>query len=173
MIPGEGGRVERLGKPAGLRVEHSAEIGELRFEFSVVSVTDLGDASRRLVIADCLARGQHFRHLRLEDRVALDIAARPALPRAAEPGHAMADVEEKRLALLLAVIADIDAVLDLLGDDLGDGVLAALDHLARIDRIAASAPDVEPGELRRAGQAAGMRGQDAFVAPAHRRSPSF
>ena len=49
--------------------------------------------------------------------VAFDIAARPALPTVAETAHPMPDVEKKRLALLLAVVADIDTGFDLLVDD--------------------------------------------------------
>ena len=47
-------------------------------------------------------------------RIAFDIAARPAV---AETDHPMPDVEKKRLALLLAVVADIDTGFDLLVDD--------------------------------------------------------
>ncbi len=49
--------------------------------------------------------------------IALDVGALSPLPRAAEPGQAITDVEDERVALLLAVVADVDAGFDLLRDD--------------------------------------------------------
>src|SRR5205807_9608682 len=97
---------------------------------------------------------------------------RPALPAAAKAAHAVADIEEERLALLLAVVADVDAGLDLLVDDPAQGFLAEPVKLGRVDLAAARPPDIEPGQLGRARQAAGMGRQDALVAPSHRSSPS-
>ena len=51
----------------------------------------------------------------LEDRVALDVGALAPLPGAAEPAQPVADVEHEGVALLLAIVGDIDAGLDLLG----------------------------------------------------------
>src|SRR5215207_7432740 len=123
MMPGRRGH-ERLDKAAGALVERRAEIGASGLELAVVDVAHLADRARRLVIADRLAGRQHLRHLLLQDRVALDVAARPALPAAAEPAHAVADIEKERLALLLAVVADIDAGLDLAVDDAAQRRLA-------------------------------------------------
>jgi hypothetical protein len=53
----------------------------------------------------------------LKKGIAFDIAARPALPAVVETAHPMPDVEKKCLALLLAVVADIDTGFDLLVDD--------------------------------------------------------
>jgi hypothetical protein len=50
----------------------------------------------------------------LKKGIAFDIAARPALPAVVETAHPMPDVEKKCLALLLAVVADIDTGFDLL-----------------------------------------------------------
>ena len=52
-----------------------------------------------------------------EDRIALDVGALAPLPRAAEPGEAIADIEDEGVTLLLAVIADIDAAFGLLRHD--------------------------------------------------------
>src|SRR4029077_9727686 len=109
---------ERLDKAPLEPVEGRAEIGELGLQLGVVGVRDRADRPWRLVIADRFAGRQHLRHLLLEEGIALDIAARPALPRPAEPGHAVTDIKEERLALLLAVVADIDAGSELLVDDL-------------------------------------------------------
>src|SRR5262249_2321936 len=122
-------------------------------------------------VRDRLARRQHLAHLRLQQRVALDIAARPAGPAVAEPTHAAPDVEKERLALLLAVIADIDPGGFLLVDDLRQCRLAEPVELGPVDRLAARAAHVKPGQFRRARQAAGMRRQDPLVAPPHAASP--
>ena len=79
----------------------------------------------------------------------------------------MTHIEEERLALLLAVIADIDPGGDLLVDDLRNGLFAEPFDLIGIDRLAAGAADIHPGQLGRARQAAGMGGQDALGAPLH------
>ena len=84
---------------------------------SVPAPTHFANRPWGLVIAHSLARGEHLRHLLLEKRIAFDIVARPALPAVAETAHPMPDVEKKRVALLLAVVADIDTGFDLLDDD--------------------------------------------------------
>src|SRR5215831_17897505 len=80
----------------------------------------------------------------------------------------MPDVEKKRLALLFAVVADIDTGFDLLVDDPSQCRLANPVELSPIDRLAAGAAHVEPGELGWPRQAAGMGGQNPLVAPPHR-----
>ena len=80
----------------------------------------------------------------------------------------MPDVEKKRLALLLAVVADIDTGFDLLVDDPSQCRLANPVELSPIDRLAAGAAHIEPGELGRSRQAARMGGQNPLVAPPHR-----
>src|SRR4029077_17897676 len=100
---------ERLDKGVRLSVERRAEIADLRLQFGIIDIAHLADRLGRLVIADRLARRPHFRHLFFQQLVALAIAARPALPAAAETAHAVADIEEERLALLLAIIANVDA----------------------------------------------------------------
>src|SRR4029077_19400738 len=121
----------------------------------------------RLVIADRLAAGEHLRHLRLEERIALGVAARPAPPAPADPAHAVAEIEKEGFALLLAIVADVDAGLDLLVDDSTERRLAEPVELGPVDRAAAGALDIEMGQFGRARQAAGMRRQDALIAPLH------
>src|SRR5580704_18168553 len=148
-------------------LERGAEIGDLRLQLGIIDVAHLADRLGRLVIADRLARRQRLGHLFFQQRVALDIAARPALPAAAEAAHPVADVEEEGLALLLAVVADVDAGLDLLVDDLAQGLLAEPVEFGRVDLAATSPPDIEPGQFRWARQAAGMGRQDPVLAPPH------
>jgi len=64
-----------------------------------------------------------------------------------ETAHPVPDVEKKRLALLLAVVPDIDTGFDLLIDDPVRCRLADLVELSRIDRLATGAVHIEPGEL--------------------------
>ena len=114
---------------------------------------------------DSLLRG--LVGLLLEDRIALDVGALPPLPRAAEPAQPVADVEQERVALLLAVVADVDAGLDLLGTIPCIAALPAAlqlvgDRPARRARAARRA-----GSAQRARQAAGMRGENASFASLH------
>ena len=81
--------------------------------------------------------------------------------RAAEAAHALADIEEERLALLLAVVADIDAGGDLLAHHVARRRLAQRVELRFVDRLARARGAHKRGQSRRTRQAAGMRGQDA------------
>src|SRR5690348_17111829 len=165
--PGRRRGHERLDEALWLRFEGSAKIGDLGIQFRVVDVTHFANRLGWLVIAYSLAGSEHLRHLLLQERIAFDIAARPALPAVAETAHPMPDVEKKRLALLLAVVADIDTGFDLLVDDPAQCRLANPVELGAIDRLAAGAAHIEPGELGRPRQAARMGGQNPLVAPPH------
>ena len=79
--------------------------------------------------------GRGLERLLLEDRIALDVGALPSLPGAAEPAQAVAHVEQEGIALLLAIVGDIDAGLDLLGDDAAQGGLALGFELGRRHRL--------------------------------------
>ncbi len=164
-------RHERLDEGAGLPVERGAEIATFRLDRTRIEIPHLADRLRRLVVADRLLRRQHLLHLRLQQRVALDIAPRPALPAVAKPAHPPPHVKEKRLALLLAVIADIDPGGDLLVDDPRQRRLAEPVELTLVDRLAAAAPDVKAHQFRRPRQAAGMRRQNPLGAPLHQSLP--
>src|SRR5205823_8145697 len=141
---GRGRGQKRLDKGVWLPVEHGSEIGDLRFELAVIDIAHFADRLWWVHIRHRFARSQLLRHLLLQERIALDIAAGPALPAAAEPAHAVADIEEEGLALLLAIVADIDAGRGLLVDDLAKRLLAEPIELGRIDLAAARAPDIEP-----------------------------
>src|SRR5438045_5997342 len=165
---GRGRGQERLDKRVWLPVEHGAEIGDLRFELAVIDIAHFADRLWWVHVRHRFARSQLLRHLLLQERVPLDIAAGPALPAAAEAAHAVADIEEEGLALLLAIVADVDAGLDLLVDDLAQGLLAEPLDFGRIDLAAARPPDIESGQLRRTRQTDGVGRQDALDAPPHR-----
>jgi hypothetical protein len=76
----------------------------------------------------------------------------------------MAQVEHERLALLLAVVDDVDAGSDLPGDHGANRLAAGRSHRALVDRLAAQAPGVKARQLDRMRQAAGVGGQDALLA---------
>src|SRR6266513_518308 len=164
---GRGRGQKRLDKGVWLPVEHGSEIGDLRFELAVIDIAHFADRLWWVHIRHSFARSQLLRHLLLQERIALDIAAGPALPAAAEPAHAVADIEEEGLALMLAIVADIDAGFDLLVDDPAQRLLAEPVELGRIDLAAARAPDIETRQLGRPRQAAGMGRQDSVFAPPH------
>src|SRR4051794_12273043 len=74
--------------------------------------------------------------------------------------------EKESLALLLAVVADIDAGFLLSAYDVVQRRASCRGEL-RIDRFAAILPQVETDQLHRSRQAAGMRGEDAGLAGLH------
>ena len=79
----------------------------------------------------------------------------------------MLHVEEEALALLLAVVADIDPGGDLLGHHPAQRLPAGRGELRRVDRLALRAAHVQPDQLGRPRQAAGVGGQDPLLAPPH------
>ena len=99
-----------------------------------------------------------------------EVAHQRSLARAAEARHAVLHVGDEALPGLLAVVADVDAGLDLGGDDRGGGVLDGLLAARRVDRLAAAPPTVQVGQRRGPGQAAGVGGQDPRLAGEHLRS---
>src|SRR5215469_9432288 len=90
-------------------VEHGAELCALLGNRAIVDVADVGDRRRHDEVADGVLAGELRFERRLEEGIALDIGARPALPAAAEAAHAMAEIKEKAFALLLAIVGDVDA----------------------------------------------------------------
>src|SRR5262249_36093112 len=121
-----------------------------------------------------LAEGGNLRFRRVllvphlpEHRVAVDVGARRALPTAAEPGQPVAQVEKERLALLLAVVADIDTGFHLFGNHPGERRFAGGCERGRVDRFTTGAAYVETDELRRPWQAAGVGRENAIVAAQH------
>ena len=71
--------------------------------------------------------------------------------RAAEPGHAVLHVGEEALPRLLAVVADVDAGVDLGGDDAAVASSIARASSSGSTVLAPAAPAVQLGERRGAG----------------------
>src|SRR6202167_2149425 len=99
-------------------IEHLAKISAFTRGLSGADIIDFADHLRRREIADHLLAGDLLLQRPLENRIVLDVGPRPALPRAAETRHPVADMKEEALALLLAIIADVESGLDLLRNDL-------------------------------------------------------
>src|SRR5262249_484766 len=74
----------------------------------------------------------------------------------------------ERIALLLAVVADVDAGIALLAYGHPHRFASDAINFGRIDRVAPRARGVEPGQVARARQAAGMRRQYPRGAALHR-----
>ena len=100
-----------------------------------------------------------------------EVLADAALRLAAIAAHARRHVGLERDALLLAVIADVDAGVLLPLDHLGDRTVELVRHFFRIDRLASLALDQQLGDRLVARQAADMGGQNAVAAGEHAGSP--
>jgi hypothetical protein len=98
--------------------------------------------------------------------ITFDIGAWHARPGAAKSAHARTDIKKERLALLFAVVADIDARLVLLAHDVVQRRTPGLGKL-RIDQFAAALRDIELHQFRWPRQAPRVRGQNAAVANMH------
>ena len=151
--------------------ERRAEIGDFRLDRVAAEIAHRADRLRRPHIADRLTRCELLLHDAAEYRIAQRIGAGAALPRSAKPAHAMPDVQKKAFPLLLAVVADIDSGFGLLFDDPAQRRLTQSVEFGWIDRFAARPANVQPGQLGGSGQTAGMGGQNAVFAAAHRRFP--
>ena len=109
-MPGEG--AVRNGSANGLPAASSAARKSAHSAFTSlgVRIADRADRLRQPAdVVDRLLLQRRLVGLLHEDRIALDVGALAPLPRAAEPGEPVADVEDERVALLLAVVADVDA----------------------------------------------------------------
>ena len=99
-------------------IEHLAEVGAFAHRFRCADIVDVADHLRGREVADHLLAGVLMLQRPLENRIVLDVGARPALPRSPKARHPVTDMEEEAFALLFAVIADIDSGFDLLWNDL-------------------------------------------------------
>jgi hypothetical protein len=167
---GRGRCHERFDKTAACRIQRAAEILALGFHHRAIQIAYLTHRLGHTTgVADRLVDRVMRRLPSAEGWVVRDIGERPARPATAESAHAMADIKEERLALLFAVIADIDAGGDLLCNDIVHRGSADSVQSRGIDRLAERPPDIERSQFGRARQTAGMRGQDAILADEHHR----
>jgi hypothetical protein len=76
-------------------------------------------------------------------------------------------MEKESLALLLTVIADIDAGFDLFRNDPLQGGMTGLLDFGRVDGFATRAPGIEPRQPGRTREASGMRRENTVVTASH------
>ncbi len=101
---------ERLDKNARCFRQHVLKMAALLRDRAGVKILDL--ASRLRQAAECGNLGAGRMLLRphaLEFRIAVDVGTRRPFPASAEAGQPALDIEKEGVALLLAVVADIDA----------------------------------------------------------------
>ena len=136
--PGRGRGEEWLDERIAGRIERGAEIAALGLHVAGVRIADVADCLRQPAnVVDGFFLQRSLVGLLHEDRITLDVGALAPLPRAAEPRQPVANVKEERVALLLAVVADVDAGFDLLCDDRLHGGASRRLQRRSIDRLAA------------------------------------
>src|SRR5258708_3658759 len=97
----------------------------------------------------------------LEFRVAIDVGAGRPLPAAAQPGQPISQIEKERIALLLTVIADVDAGLALLVDDPPHAIAPGASDLALLRARAPPTLAFKARQFPRPRQAAGVGGKNS------------
>ena len=161
---GRGRRPERFDEARGLLADRVFVVAQLGVEKAAVGVAHLADGARR-------RRQQALLRPRLEQLGKAGkghhVAYRRTLALAAEAAHAVADVGEEALARLLAVVADVDAALELAGDAAPGRLPHGCRDSGRLDRLAAAHPQLQLHQWCRPRQASGVRGQDPRFAALH------
>ena len=147
---------ERLDKDAGIFRQDRIEMAAFVVDRAIVEIAHLADRLRQPAERrDLGLAGVLLDPHALEVRIAVDIGARRPLPAAAESRQPRLEIEKEGIALLLAVVADVDAGVVLLAHDRPHRFAAGAIDFGRIDRVAARAQRVEPRQARAA--AAGCR----------------
>ena len=163
-MPGEGAVQNDSTKRAGLLADGAFVVAQLGVEKAAIGVAHLADGARR-------RRQQALLRPRLEQLGKAGkghhVAHRRTLALAAEAAHAVADVGEEALARLLAVVADVDAALELAGDAAPGRLPHGRCDSGRLDRLAAAHPQLQLHQGCRPRQATGVRGQDPRFAALH------
>ena len=141
---------------------HSASIARR------IDIAHLADRHRQALVRRHARLARRLLHPSLlEFGIAVDVGARRPLPAAAQPGQPVLEIKEKRIALLLAVVADVDAGLGLLGTIARNAARPAATISSAATRFAARAPNEKAGQFLRSRQASGMGGQNSFRAAPH------
>ena len=157
-----GRRHEWLGEPVPLGARAAVEHLALGRGLAEVRVRDLGHGLGRVVDAGgARSRAGEARHV---VRVLGDVARHAPLALAAEPLHPLGRVGREADAGLLAVVADVDARLELLLHHVADGGLGLPGEGDRVDGLATVEAHEEVSERGRTRQAAGVGRQDALLA---------
>ena len=164
---GRGRRHERLGEP--LRAGDAAlEQRALRGGLAEIRVGDLGHRLWRVV--DPRGARAHAGQARHVVRVLGDVARHAPLALAAEAAHPLGRIGREPDARLLAVVADVDAGLELLAHHVAHCGLGLAGQGGGVDGLAAVLADEQVAKRGGARQAADVSGQDALIAAFHRAS---
>src|SRR5215475_9390982 len=141
---------------ASSRTLRNVEIFQFGLTFrSVLLLADMGEAPHQ-------ARDQ-FRKF-------LELAPAPALRNASEAAHALRNVSLKADALLLSVIADVDACRELLLHHMANGLIHFRVHFLCVECFTGLLADQQIRELFVARQAADVSGENAVAAEDHENS---
>src|SRR5439155_1222816 len=97
-----------------------------------------------------------------------DVPRHPPRARAAEAPHPPRRIGGEADARLLAIVADVDAGLELAGDHVAHGRLRLARERRRVDRLPAVQAHQQIAQRGRTRQAAGVGGQDSGLASLHR-----
>ena len=166
-MPGDGAVRKRLDERIVLRIECRAKVSALGLDGGAVEIAStspiaVGISAR---LETCCTMLLFARHGCLVVGIAFDIGARHPRPGATETAHTRTDVEEERLPLLFAIVADVDIRLARLAHNVGparralaSASCASTGPPCPARYRAAQAPRVAADCLR--------RGQDAAVAGA-------
>src|SRR6478672_128223 len=159
---------ERFDKDIRMILEDVCEVAALRLDGSRIDIAHLADRHRQTFV------GRHARLARrllypalLEFGIAVDVGARRPLPGPTQPGQALFEIKEKGIALLLAIVADVDAGLGLPRYDRAQRGQAGCGNFIRGDAFSARAPNEKAGQILRSRQASRMRRQNSFRSAPH------
>src|SRR5207245_11781629 len=100
-------------------------------------------------------------------RVIGEVPRHAPLARASEAAHPFRRIGRESDPGLFAVVADVDARLELPGDHMAYGRLGLADEDAAVDSLAAVLAHEQIAERGRAGEAADMGGQDPVLTSFH------
>ncbi len=167
-MPGDGAVMKDSGK-ASRSFTAALEPRDLGLERGVAGVMDFGLRLRRILGAR-RAR-EAARQARQQLGKFLVVAAAAALRFAGEARHALRDVGLEADALLLAVIADIDAGFLLFRHDVAHRPVQFRVEFGLVDLVAGLARDQQLADRLAARQAADMGGENPVGAQQHRRPP--
>jgi hypothetical protein len=81
---------------------------------------------------------------------------------------ACCSAHKERIALLLAVVADVDPSVALLLNDRAHRLAADASDLVLVDRLAGGTRRIEPNQVARPRQAAGVGGENSIRTALHR-----
>src|SRR3989475_1949474 len=164
-----GGGHEALDERLGPRRRGLEQQVALPGGFAEVDVLDLGQGLRR--VRDLRGRASaKLQQRRVVGKVD-EVAGRGAATLAPKPTHAPRHVGGEADAGLLAVVADVNARVELLADDRADGSVDLARQLGRVDGLAALLPGQELAEPRRPREAPDVRDENPPFAPVQDVSP--